>query len=102
MDGGSVAILATSFFGFLTTISTLIYQGYSRSRDRRWDQQDRALAALADADHRQTLMDKLKENTDVTKDAGLKADAAYKEANQVNMKLAAIGERRLSDEDKPH
>jgi hypothetical protein len=99
MDGVSVAILATGFFGYLTTISTLLYQGWARARDRRWDQQDRALNAMAEATHREQVLVKIAENTVLTVGAAAKADAAYSEANQVNMKIAAIGLQGLSEKE---
>lgn len=71
-----------------TTMLTLLYQGWARARERRWDSEDRARVAR---EHAAAIA----ANTEITRLAADKADAAYVEANHVNLKIEALGRAPL-------
>jgi hypothetical protein len=73
----NVALMITQAFGFLAVLTGLFWKGYTETRDRRWARED----TLA---HQKEMLLGLGQ----AKDA---AQAAYKEANTVNVKIASIG-----------
>lgn len=80
----NVAVLITTSFGFLSLIVATLWKAYTDSRDRRWAKEDFAA-------HQKDVLEKLgqvKEEAHASRSA---ADAAYKEANTVNLKIASIG-----------
>lgn len=102
---------AAQWITFLTVLIGFIYQAYRENRQRRWDKEDRAdlaakvikeagvlssTAAIVASDakveriaHTDKLLDAISENTKIS-------TKAFKESNQVNNKLKAIGEERLA------
>ncbi len=74
---------------FLTTIAGFIFTLYRENRNRRWDREDREqkavqLAAKVEAAHT-AISDKIDENTMISREA-------FKEANDVNRKIATLTE----------
>jgi hypothetical protein len=97
---GQIILFLTTVLGFVITI-------YRENRNRRWDLEDRertakALVAQVDtvsktlatktAASHDALATKIDENTELTATAISKASDAYKEANDVNQKLARLTE----------
>jgi hypothetical protein len=103
---------------FLTTVAGFAYTIYRENRNRRWDLEDRerARAALAETvtdsqkalaktvqGQQMKLIEKIDENTELTVTAIDSAEKTYREANDLNQKLAKItemftGAAKVSDE----
>lgn len=77
----------------LVTLATLLVHTYTQWRNRKWDLEDKKSELENTNAHRNEVRNELKTNTDLTILAGVKADAAYTEANDVNRKIEQIGER---------
>jgi hypothetical protein len=73
----NIALMITQSFGFLAVVAGLLWKGYTEARDRRWALEDQRT-------HQKDVIDKLGQVKN-------EAHAAYKEANTVNAKIAAIG-----------
>jgi hypothetical protein len=111
------------FILFLTTIAGFGISWLKERRQRNWDLEDRKMAreesdrkatALSEkvleakhaavAVHRD-LSEKIDHNTQISHGAFQQADSAYKEANQVNSKIAALQQKFLdvkTDANAPH
>jgi len=87
-------VMITQVGGFLALLAGFLYKGWTESRDRRWAKQDEVeLAAVKKAEllaHQQIVIRKLDE-------VKTEANAAYKEANTVNLKLQTIGVKMADD-----
>lgn len=79
----AVAVGASAILGQLLTIWRERQRRKLDVRNRRWDAEDRERTAVERA---KNLLGKLQENTDISV-------AAFKEANQVNLKLSAVHDR---------
>jgi len=106
MDATTTALLITTVAALLGNIVKSHFDERRRRLDREQDRADRELAAKLTADHRNLMAgkldrqtEKLDENTAVSVIAAAKADDAYKEANEVNQKIAEIG-GRIADNTK--
>jgi uncharacterized protein involved in exopolysaccharide biosynthesis len=106
------AILVTTIAGFASLLATHLFQFYREGRNRRWDLQDRMSARQEMRNHAETqrvetlktaielarvsninrehLLGAIKENTELTSEAGAKAEAAYTSANNFNEKLESL------------
>ena len=80
----NVAVLITTSFGFLSLIVATLWKAYTDSRDRRWAKEDFVA-------HQKDVFEKLDQVKDEAHASRSAADAAYKEANTVNLKIASIG-----------
>jgi hypothetical protein len=80
----NVAVLITTSFGFLSLIVATLWKAYTDSRDRRWAKEDFTA-------HQKDVLEKLAQVKDEAHAGRSAADAAYKEANTVNLKIASIG-----------
>jgi len=91
---GVYTVMITQVGGFLALLAGFLYKGWTESRDRRWAKQDEVeLAAVKKAEllaHQQIVIRKLDE-------VKTEANAAYKEANTVNLKLQTIGVKMADD-----
>ena len=76
MNESLFVILVTSITGIITTVLGFAYNLYRDNRNRRWDLENRRLA-------REEIVARLDENTDLSR-------VAFKEANDVNMKIAKL------------
>ncbi len=106
MDGATTALLITSI-GALVKLFWSDYQADRRAvREREWAMEDRqqvaaklATSVNAKAAENTAQLEQLhvaiKENTELTNDVGDKAEAAYKEANSINLKIENIGIKLL-------
>lgn len=91
MDGSSAITLSAIITGFLGTLAKMHYDQRQREQQRRWDIEDRQRVADAAQSHNEGMAAAMAENTTLTKVAASKADAAFKEANEVNQKIASLG-----------
>jgi hypothetical protein len=84
-------VLVTNAFGFVGTLCTLIYQGWERGRERRWDAEDRLRLHAENQQKSIELGTQIGHATEVAK-------AAYQEANSINLKIvAALRTPRIAD-----
>lgn len=105
-------ILVTTIAGFASLLATHIFQFYRENRNRNWDLQDRAAAREEMRKHaeeqrvetiktaielarvsninREHLLGAIEKNSQLTSEAGEKAQAAYTSANNFNSKLEAL------------
>lgn len=110
--GSTSTILITTIAGFLSLLVTQFVQMWRESQRRKWDLQDRSDArkeaerrselqrrdtiqtarVLAELtkESREHLIAEISKNTELTKQVGGKADAAYVAANNFNEKLAEV------------
>jgi ADP-heptose:LPS heptosyltransferase len=93
MDGATIAVLATSTLTFVSMLAKMFYDIFTRAQDRRWAQEDAEKLATKVEDHGKQVLTAIAENTAISSSAAEKADAAYSEANDVNRKIAALGEQ---------
>jgi hypothetical protein len=82
----ALATLITSCFGFLTLIAGFAWKAFTDARDHRWVVAAAVDAARDSASHRAVELVKLDTVAST-------AQAAYKEANDVNRKIETIGLR---------
>lgn len=76
MTDAQFAILVTTTAGLVTTLGTFGYNIYRDNRNRRWDLENRRLA-------REEVISRIDENTQISVQA-------FKEANDVNAKIATL------------
>src|SRR6185369_12484633 len=100
MDATTNGLLIASIATLAGNIVMKVFEERKRAQDREQDRKDREQAAKLTADHRLMMAGKLDlntakldENTAVSVVAAAKADDAYREANQVNQKIAELGVR---------
>lgn len=86
----NTALMIAQAFGFLAVLTGFLYQAFVASRDRRWAQKDLQKQAEQQAQHQEKLISSIA-------DVKTSADAAYKEANTVNVKIASIGLKMKDD-----
>lgn len=106
------AILITTIAGMVSMLATQFFSMYRENRNRKWDLQDRAAARAEQRETHRTLrletmqsatelarvsminsghlLGAIKENTQITTEGASKADAAFSEANNFNVKLEAL------------
>lgn len=82
----NTALLITQVFGFLAVLAGFLYKGFTDTRDRRWAREDAEKRDSAAAAHRGDVLAKLA-------DVKTEASNAYREANNINAKIEAIGLR---------
>lgn len=88
-------LLYTSVASGVSTLLTLLYQGWSAERKRKWDLQDQANKleaakielAKKTEETKQEMLDAIKGEA---AKLGVRADAAYDEANNTNAKIATV------------
>jgi uncharacterized coiled-coil DUF342 family protein len=84
-----VILQAATLLGF---IAREIINWLNKGRDQRWKIEERRLALeetkQAVQQNTKAVVQKIEENTGITKEAVVKADTAYNEANQHNRKFA--------------
>jgi hypothetical protein len=115
VDDGLPTVYVTILGFALTLLTSLVgifAQLFREGRNRKWEKEDRDRTAAmlatkvvstasdvavkveqtaqAAATQTQTLIDKVEENTALTKEAAAKADGAYNEANALNQKIAVL------------
>jgi len=100
MDATTNGLLITAIATLAGNIVMKVFEERKRAQDREQDRKDREQAAKLTADHRVMMSAKLDENTAVSVVAAAKADDAYREANQVNQKIAELG-GRIADNTEP-
>jgi hypothetical protein len=98
IDGKLTGLIILSAGTLLASIVKGIFEIWKDKRNHNWaiEESERAIAAnlLASkllASHQSTVIQKLDDNTDLTKEVGVQAAQAYEEANTVNHKLEAMG-----------
>ncbi len=109
---GQAAILITTIAGFASLLATQLFQFYRENRNRRWDLEDRmkARAEIKKASEVQRLetiqtaidvvrvsninssklLGAIDKNTEISTDAGSKAEAAYNAANSFDARMEAL------------
>lgn len=95
-DTAILVVLITNLVGFATTITTLVFQNIARARERRWDQEDREKTKDRFESHNSVISGAIAENTTISKLALEKANQAYGEANEINLKLATSGVKLIT------
>lgn len=98
IDGATLTILCTTLGASVTTLALGLLQYFREGRQHRWiveqaerDRADRGRVELDLKARVQTVSTKLDANTEISK-------AAFTEANNVNLKLIALGR---ADIEKP-
>lgn len=87
----------TLILGFLTLIVQQSFSIWVSARNRRWDKEDREIRVAQQAED---LATHAKEIQVQVADVGVKADAAYHEANQVNLWRGELMTHLNSSQDK--
>ena len=80
---GHMTLMLTQMFGFLIVVVTLLAKAWTDERKHQWEQ-------AKTEEHQTKVLAKLDKVND-------SADAAYKEANTVNLKLVDIGVKMRDD-----
>jgi multidrug efflux pump subunit AcrA (membrane-fusion protein) len=80
---GHMTLMLTQMFGFLIVVVTLLAKAWTDERKHQWEQ-------TKTEEHQTKVLAKLDKVND-------SADAAYKEANTVNLKLVDIGVKMRDD-----
>lgn len=95
IDGGTLTILCTTLGASVTSLALAFLQYFREGRQHRWiveqaerDRADRGRIELDMKARVQTVTTKLDANTEISK-------AAFTEANNVNLKLIALGRADL-------
>lgn len=97
-----IVLVVGQILTFLGLLAKLIFDYIKEGREREWRMQD--LKYKANAERSQTnlqvsqvlMQEELEKNTALSTLANEAAVGAYKEANDVNKKIAAIGQVRLT------
>lgn len=84
----NTALLITQVFGFLAVLAGFLYKAFTDARDRRWAHEDAEKRESAAVAHRGDVLAKLSE-------VKTEASNAYREANNINAKIEAIGLRAV-------
>lgn len=87
LDGPSLVIIVTTLGASVSTLFVGIMQYLREGRSHRWQVEQSERNSAERQQVAADLTDKIDENTELSK-------AAFTEANNVNMKIAAIGEVR--------
>jgi hypothetical protein len=91
MDATTTALLITTLAALCGNIVKSHYDERTRRLNREQDRLDMEARSKLTAEHREMMAQKMDENTAVSVVAAAKADDAYREANEVNQKIAQIG-----------
>ena len=108
-DGTLAALLISAIAGIVTLILTNMFTLWRDSRNRKWDKEDRELArkeaalraqmqrtemiytaaelAKLTKKNRDIMIAEIERNTELTQETNVKAEAAFREANNFNQKI---------------
>lgn len=94
--------VATLITVVATGLGTVLAQLYREHRNHQWVIDERNAADAQSAARHEATQKQVAENTALTRDATVAADAAYREANSVNVKIESLGIKVADVEAREH